>query len=767
MASIQTKDVDSTHEIPSFLFSLGVCIALFGILSSVTWFWLPEKTFRIIPSGSYAVAAAILLSLAAVLYARFDFRRISVEPNAFSWGIVLVFLSDWMCGRYNFFQAPTIRGELILGCIIMLILVRRHALWIFRILPLFVIALLAINFFNETQGRVLFSDDHSTFFFRLTLLKENFPSIPFYYPFWNGGIDARDFFATGSLNLFFLSSPFLYLFPVEKIYNILIAFILFALVPGATYLAARLEKVPSQAASIAVLLSLSCGYLWYKWGLAYGTIGFIISTSLIPLNLVLVSKILSRDQELNNIEALLFIISCTFMLFWSLSGVVFFPLILLGLFSIVRLLKKRYILLIILALFIINLPWILLFWSASNVSNFLVSEKSTSHTAKAHLEVTLKNKDINTPAAANKTNVPLRKGQFKHHSGGIELNKALHLLREAAISTNPLLIFLGIPGLFLLKRRSKIPFFATSIWLLILGSLLVNLKPQLELDRMLVILSFCLCIPAGLAIHKIFSKVSLAKPGIITYTGPLLVGAYLLTGPLLSAAIIRNRGLAPYRTLNDSTAKIIKIIKNYKGDGRMLFSGCIVHELNGGHLGPLAYYTKKPLIASSYVHNLWNYRRVVPREFLKHEKEGKEGIKEYFDLYNVTAVFAYEPYLKSYFSSLPLEYKLIWESDFRWPIGPLRLYKRINYDETYFLKGSGKIISQESNRIVLSVDSPEAVIKFNYFPFLKSSQCKIEAESIAEAEKQMDRVVFIKLTDCPLNEEIEIKSVSPFKRLLL
>jgi len=73
-------------------------------------------------------------------------------------------------------------------------------------------ALIAGVFISYADGRLLFSDDHPSFLYRLQLLMDEFPSIPFYNTEWNAGYSAREFFPSGVLNVFFLSAPILYFF---------------------------------------------------------------------------------------------------------------------------------------------------------------------------------------------------------------------------------------------------------------------------------------------------------------------------------------------------------------------------------------------------------------------------------------------------------------------------------------------------------------------------------------------------------------------------
>ena len=566
------------------------------------------------------------------------------------------------------------------------------------------------------------------------LLKQNFPNIPFYYPLWNAGIDARDFFATGTLNVFFLASPLLYSLNLPENYNLIIAYILFLIVPLVIYLAARMQALPRPVPAIASILALSLSLLWYRWALKYGTMGFITTASIIPLNLVLATKILSKDQQITFAQAVLTVVSFTLMLFWSPSGLVFIPIIIVALFKLPSILRKKYTLFIVLALLTINIPWITLFWSVSNVSKFMQSEESV--------------KQASTKPDPGKEMIDPRGKKYRHKAAALDIRKSIKILRTSAVSTNPLLLLFGIPGLFLLKR-SRILLLVTAIWLIFLGSVMVPIKPQLELDRMLTILALVLCLPSALAIQRMFNNAQSSKQ-INHKLLAAVCGGFLFVGPLCSAGIILNRSVEQYHFAKPIVANISKAIEQFAGDGRTLFSGCIVHDLDG-HLAPLTEITGKPMIASSQVHNLWWYTQVFPREYIARKWSG--GIEEYLDLLNVSVVVAHEPEWRHYFLQQPEKYELQWKE------GRFKLFTRHNFVSDYFLEGQGEILSQDVNALRLKLKTKDAVIKFKYLDFLQSTACDINKHEVSE------NVKFIKLTNCPIEKQIRIWSNPPYRRV--
>lgn len=647
-------------------------------------------------------------------------------------GLLLVFLSDWLNRPYNFLQGPAIRGEIALCGLAVYVLVRHKLAWmLYAVFPL-AIFLVSWSFLDAANGRLLFSDDHPVFLYRLTNLRHNFPIIPFFNPLWNGGIDCRDFFATGSLNFFFFNFPWLYIFEPREIYNYLIAGTLFVLVPVCAYFAARYEELPRPAPAIAGILSITVGLIWFRWALSYGTMGFMTTVALMPLSLVMTAKLLSREEALSPKEAILFPILFTLMLFWSPSGIVFLPAAAIALFRIRALLKKRFFVLVAVAILALNLPWISLFWSVSNVGRFIKVEDSKE---VAHV--------------GGENQVEIRTGKtFRHRRGELNLGKSLVTFREGSISTNPLLIFAAIPALLAMRRRSRLLFTLTVVWLLALGTIFVPIKPQLELDRMLLLMYVCLAIPISGALASLLTSAGMegAPPRAVA----ALAGGFLLAAPFSSASAVSNRTLAPVHFASSEVEDMAAAIETHGGEGRTMFAGFVLHELDEGHLAPLVFMQSKPLVASSFVHDKWAYEDIIPGPLLK---EGDSGIKTFMDLYNITAVLAHESKWKQYFGARSNDFGRVAS------IGKFAMYERRGYDATYFLGGSGSFVRQTTNEFVVRPETDSVVLKLNYFPFLVASSCEI-SEWQGPAGIRL-----VRLDHCVPGAEVTIRADTPFSRV--
>ncbi|MCB0334817.1 MAG: hypothetical protein KDD62_00885, partial [Bdellovibrionales bacterium] len=286
-------------------------------------------------------------------------------------------------------------------------------------------------------------------------------------------------------------------------------------------------------------------------------------------------------------------------------------------------------------------------------------------------------------------------------------------------------------------------------WLLVLGSVAVPLKPQLELDRMLIVASLLGCIPAGYCIRHLLDLAQEKRTLFLLVPGSLILG-YLFAGPFVSASFLRNRTLEQYYFRDETVPTLISFLQTQANEGRILFAGCVVHELSHGHLAPLTLYSNTPLIASSHVHNLWRYRDVFPVEALAAGDQGKQA---YMNSLNVTGVLVHDAEQRAYFRKKPEFFEETWHGF------PFTFFKRKSYVSNYFLEGQGTILQQTNNQVHLNLDSDEGVIKFRYFPFLTSDSCTLSPYVVS------DEVTLTKLSNCSQKRDIIIRAVGPLKRI--
>lgn len=734
MASVNSHNT-TKRSIGEFLLTLGCFLTVFGPLAGVIRLWDIHGTI-LSPAGSVTTVIGALFVITGFAFSK-------GHPQLSPWGMIASFwiliCSDWITRDYSLLPGPAIRGEILFGALLTLLFFYKNPKR-FLFLWLGGSAILLWSFFDASHGRFIFSDDHSVVVYRLSLLKEHFPFIPFYNPLWNSGLDARDFFATGILNLFILGAPLIYLFDPQSIYNILVSGVLFVLLPGLVFLSMKIDEEDTATASIAALLSIATNLLWYRWGIKYGSMGFVTSTALLPFNFV-VAKRLIFNETINARLVAFFVVTATLMLFWSLSGVVFIPAIALALWRIRTVLSQSRIRKVIAWILCLNLPWIFLFLSVSKVGHF-VAIKGES----AHQESSTESEDDTATPEVKKSFSP---DVVKKNVHPVTPQRLLKAARETALPANPLLLLCTLPGLLLIRKRSTKLFFGMSFgWLLLLGFFVSPLKPQLELDRMLIILGILSSMPTAITCRWIYewSLLNRTRKSFASILFGTVFASIFSVG-----AILYNRTPEIYTFADDVFYQLGDEIKKSVGDGRGVFIGFVLHELNFGHLAPLMQQTEKPLVASTLYHNLWNYTNLIPKEYMS---KGDAGIEEYLDLMNTSVVIAHEKNWRDYLFQKPESYTFISR------VGVFNIFSRKTFPNTYYLEGSGTFQKQDSSSVTLTPHTTEAVIKFTYYPFLQSTGCTMSPYPLP------GDITFIKLSNCTPDQEITITAKTGFKRLL-
>jgi hypothetical protein len=726
---------------------ITLLLVILGLTTGTLRLW-DLTGIELLPAGRYILGVALVSGLLSLAFFARDRRPPSREeladPRVWALGLVALFISDWICRPYAFFQGPTIRGELILGALCSYALFKGRWRGLLVFLPVASSILLFHTFISVSKGALLISDDHAMFLFRLRLLKQNFPFIPFWSPLWNAGLDARDFFATGALNAFFLASPLLYIFDVERVYNVVVALFLWVLTPACTYAGARLVRFTRLESAAAATLVMCTGLTWYRWALTYGTMGFVVSSALLPLVTGLSVRFVSEEEPRTRDLALL-VTTVTLMLLWSLSGVALIPIAAVAVPYAIRILRSRKHLLTIVLIVAINLPWMLMLWKVSSVGRFLNSDTTT---VAAHHNVEAAS--ISQPvSAADNPEIP-QGSTFRHKKGELSIRKSIDAWQESAGSLNPLIVILAIPSLVSLSGLTRRTFGLLTGWLVLLGTVGVSLKPQLELDRMIVMGAVVACIPIGRFIIDLFRNARLGHSYAVASS---LVGAFVLIGPLAVSSILHNRSFDHFNFAEPVVRELGDAIKQHARGGRAVFTGCVMHELSGGHLAPLALWSETPLVASSYAHNIWKYEQPIPKSYLSRQEE---GIREFFDHMNATLVLAHEPENRKYLTSHPELYAE------RWRGGRFTLFERLGYDSSYVLEGQVSALSQNDNSVTLVPESDRVILKFRYFPFLTTAEqsCSILPHRVAP------EIEFIELNNCPPGKQVTIQSVGSLDRLL-
>jgi hypothetical protein len=699
-------------------------------------FW--SSSGVVISGGSFRPVVATSLALIIILfpslkglyqqwdmamirtYLIIEIRKITTLTLGFSTLIIL--LTNWTCRDYSWLPGPSIRGEILLTSSA-IYFTRNKTRWLsrlYKILP----AILCFLFLYHLGDSLLTSDDHATFIYRLTLLGKYFPQIPFYYTGWNSGIDSRDYFATGTLGVFFIFSPLIYLFEVFQIYNIIIAILIFLIGPGAYYLAIRyVLHYPRLVALTTSFLSLTTNLITYRWILKYGTIGFYLSLILLPLVVSCFIKLKDSKDYISSKLWWLTLTSTTLLCLWPLTTLMILPLALVTLLLSRTLLKKRHFISLVVAGILINAPWMMLFWKVSNVNKFVQSPQN--------IEVAVKDGEQ----------------LFRHRAESPNLYTGLIRLRTEAISTNPLLVIATLLLTPLLRRSERKIWSIQIIWLLVMGTIMVPLKPQLELDRFYIGAIYLACLPLALCLRRMMYLSHCGSPAtrIIAIT---TLGTATATA-LPVASIVQNRSIIQFSVRTQMTERLEQSINSLPRNGRILFSGCILHDVDGSHIAPLSLKTGQQLIASSPYHNIWYYTDAVPPQI---SRLGDLQVEKYLNKLNVHTVITNEKKWQRFLARSDRFERINQHDHFEY-------FRLKNFQSSYFLSGAGLIDETARNHIRLTPQTKDIILKYNWYPFLTSNNCEISPYDAG------DNLNFIKLSDCKISQETIIKSVSPFKRL--
>ncbi len=703
------------------------CCALLGLLLQSARLFSPEGPiilaarvwkWSIVLSVLLAVACLLATSLRIPFLRRFEDLKILPMPEVYLFGFLLFVLSEAVSRSFGYYPPSLLRSDFlwigVSGSLITLLL--RYRTWNgsffgMRLEHLFLLSvqiLIGFLFLEFAHGRMLFSDDHPSFYYRLILLRDHFPLIPFYNTDWNAGYSAREFFPSGVLNFFFLVSPLLYFLPDfasvsgAHWYTVMIALVFVGIVPWAIYLAGRVLQFSPAVSCLAAVLALGSSSGYYEWLLKYGTIGFSLSVGLLPLTLALCYRMALEDEEPTWSTTIALLVVSSLALCWTLSSLVVLPILLFALidyrktFARERLLK---IFIFALLFSVLNGPWILTFLTESKVGSFL-SGASLPGSHASHFSGEL------SQAASD----PF-KAQFVR-------------VQQLFAKVNPILVLFAIPGLFLLARRVLARVLgATLLWLMFCVAVIDSLKPQLELKRMILPAAFLAAIPAAYAIDHLYRRALHMLEGRALYRAPaLLIVCVLAAGvvatPISTAATFLNRSHEKYRFADEEVWRLSEAIAEHGGSGRVFFSGFILHELgqswwaaqDGGHIAPLAYLSGKPMYAFDYYHRRWSTVDPIPSEF---REQGSAGIERFLDMINASSVITHKREWAKYCQSTP-GYKEVAK------IGRFRIFERNPHPDGYVQSGDAQL-EVARDTILVTPRSPKVVLRFRYHPRLKIS----------------------------------------------
>ena len=704
--------------------------------------------------------------------------RVALKPVVFVFGLALVLAGDYMTKHFVFYayHAHSLINPLSmlgLGLVLALIWVlfarKNPENVLFSPLVLLLCqAAITLVFIRHTAGRLILSDDHPSFLYRLNLVMDNFPNIPFYNPEWNAGSTAYDSLSTGTLNVFFLSWPLLKLWGEfarlehAAVYTYLIAYLFVLIVPWSVWTAARLLGLSRPSATAAAILALGPSLLYFEWMLKFGTMGFLVSTGLFPLAFALSAKLLFGPRPRWR-DVPLAAGATSLCLFWMLSFVFFIPL---GVYSLLCFhetfspSRRAKAAVFVLLIALVNGPWAYAYTKAFDVVE-LVSRSSlpgSTTTAVDHAGQHQMNHGHESPNAHE---------QQVKTAYTAKITRAYKKFRGMLAQINPVVFFLFLPAFFLIsERKYRTALAATIGWLLLVSASGYFYKPQLELNRMVIPASLLMALLAGAGTVYILQQFASAsgssrKKALAVLPVTVLTGMFFIS-PLNVAQIYLQRSDHFYALSTPEVSNLVNAIRRLPDRGRTFFFGFSLHRLgasstegrDGGHLAPLPRMTGKSMYAMVPVHSVWSSVEAVPAEF---RAERDAGIEQFLDLINASAVAAFSANWKHFLSTRP-NYRLEYQD------GMISLFSRENAPNNWFLQGSGEITKIADDRVELIASTPEAIIKFRWVKLLKSSPTAgvtiepfpVYVEDLGGGKKQQVSFIKLKIADKLLGQKITL-----------
>lgn len=747
----------------SVVYSFLWLVVLLGVFAGHL-FWLSQEHFLML-SGKLWKLGAVVLALwfgvkLFVLYKRdgsgqsslwannsktgiiHQIAKAKLIPAVFLFGCFVFLISDLPLRRFGYFGDFGMRLDIFFIGILAVVFS-----WMFKTprqaeaklfgptLVLIVQLVLLAVYASYVGKRVLFGDDHPSFIYRLYLLREHFPILPFFNAQWNAGYVSREFFPSGMMNVFILFSPLIYAWSDWSSYmglywySYLIPAISVFIAPWSVFWAARIWGYGRSVAWLAALLSMGINVSVYEWLLSYGTLGFALSMAVSPLSLAL-SYRLAISKELPKWRHVFCLLISSFLtVTWSLSCFIFIPIVFYALWGWRHLLEAgrlSKVLVFTLGFLVINLPWMSIFIRESKVVNFVQGSSLPGSTSKNVYKGVLSKKGVDAEES--------RFSWITEHEMIDRADGALNHFRRLVSRLSPVMLLLIWPAFSRRRTGRPIVFLAsTCLWLFILMVIGEEWKPQLELRRLNIPISYFATLPIASLIVAWLRLSPYSQDRAGTFRAKLSSLSYLfctalLLGliyfiPLRVAQALVNRTDDRFVLAPLDVDQLAYAIRDYGGSGRTFFSGFVLHDLgatswerqDGGHVAPLAMLSGKELYASDFYHTKWSAVDPIPVSYLK---RGEAGIEEFLDLINATAVTTHLAEWRDYFRRTP-GYREVSQ------VGRFRLFVRERAINNWFLQGSGQV-SQVKRGLRVKLDSDEAVIKYRYFPRMKSSNKNFE-----------------------------------------
>lgn len=636
--------------------------------------WKFRGSFDKAASGSRVGRLVPLVVLAGVL-----FLALLTNENTFRCARWFYFLEWWPRETAGRFGSGLSRLAVITAILTPLLLTakRRTGLAVGAV-ALFSVTACLVLLFGQTHGLPLYRDDHPSFLFRLWEFGKVFPQLTNYNPFWNAGTVETVLLTTGVTAVGLPTWPLWRFGDTVALYTPVIAALFIVLIPLLAGLSLRIMGANWVASACATTLALGISQRFFLWLMNYGTVGACFAASfLLP-----VAACAFRVVWLGKREKWLFVLLVVFSLIlvsWPPGLIMGGGVLLAVLGSAARLSRKK-------MLFLAAYGAVLAVVLAYPAALILGMKELLGFVGQGGAAV----------------------------AQGADPRSLLSLAREGWVNLfvflgegHPLLVFLGVVGVFFSPHRSVRRWFIPIIlYLAIIAGWGGMVKPRMQLMRMAIPMMFVAVAPAAIACSRLLAT----RRPVLAPVRALIV-ALLLLGGWNTARIYGNQWHAPYVTPSEELGQMNAWIRAHTPAGaRVLFAGKAVHVFGRGHIAPLPIFTGREMMAFDYYHFPNGDYQYPPRPY----RESPERMMQFFEFYNVTHLVTYHERWKEVFRSRPE----LFEESAQFGDKTVFAVKRI---PALFLKGAGTVAADFNRiRVTLSDSGGEAVIKYNWVDGLRA-----------------------------------------------
>ncbi|MBI2440398.1 MAG: hypothetical protein HYV35_03405 [Lentisphaerae bacterium] len=534
-------------------------------------------------------------------------------------------------------------------------------------------------FLKATGGAPLYTDDHTSFQFRLWEYVRTGLQLINYNPYWNAGVVESHFTQTGTAAIGLLAWPVWSHWPIDQAYTPVLLAVFIVLVPLLAVGSLRIMGANGTAQCSAGFLALGVNQPYFLWLLHYGTVGACIASAcILPVSACLFRVIMLGRREWW--LAVFLIVVGSFALMWPPAAVMILALALAFLVNWRRWSwpKFRFLLLCAAVILLLHLRRALV----------LLMEMGVFHPRGPTLAL----------------------------PGGYEFSSDLlvagwETLVDYLRHGHPLILFLGIGGVGVIAHPLVRRWFGP----VVLGMLLLTgwgflVLPDLQLHRMVIPLFFVAIAPAALMAADILRSKSIR---LALLRAALVV--ILALGAWNAAKMFGNEGRATYQPMPREARDLAAWLKADGADGgRVLFAGSTVHGYFEAHVACLSYLAEREMMACDYYH--FSPGAVEYDYPPKAWRQTPEAIARFLELFNVTTVTTCRAQHRAFFAAHPEQYRLVKELG---EDNELTFFKVLR-PSAWFLENSGTITAT-FNRINVALTQPDqnAVIKYTWHPGLK------------------------------------------------